>query len=220
MKPTHLDLFSGIGGFALAAEAAGFETIAFCEIDPDASLVLTAQFPGVPNLGDIKKITRDMVDGIANLCDNPDMLNSKYDKAKELYESGLSIAEVADYFQVSRQAMHKILLRRNCVMRPQKKDGEENHFFRGGARHDKRASYLVERAVSKGILIPQSCEICHGTDNVQAHHDDYSKPLEVRWLCKKHHHEWHTKNKAKNGKEATTRTSAKQRIDLLTAGVP
>ena len=51
----HLDLFSGIAGFSLAAEAAGFETIAFSEIDPDASLVLAAQFPGVPNLVDVEQ---------------------------------------------------------------------------------------------------------------------------------------------------------------------
>lgn len=33
-NPSHLDLFSGIGGFALAAKKAGFETKGFCEIDP------------------------------------------------------------------------------------------------------------------------------------------------------------------------------------------
>lgn len=53
MQPTHLDLFSGIGGFALAAGWAGFRTVAFSEIDPEASRVLDYWFPGVPNLGDV-----------------------------------------------------------------------------------------------------------------------------------------------------------------------
>jgi DNA (cytosine-5)-methyltransferase 1 len=52
----HLDLFSGIGGFALAARWAGWDTVAFSEIDPYACKVLEKNFPGVPNLGDIRNI--------------------------------------------------------------------------------------------------------------------------------------------------------------------
>jgi len=53
---THLDLFSGIGGFALASKWAGFQTIGFSEIDPYSCRVLAKNFPGIPNLGDIKNI--------------------------------------------------------------------------------------------------------------------------------------------------------------------
>lgn len=52
---THLDLFSGIGGFALAAQRAGFRTVGFSEIEPYACRVLAERFPGVPNLGDVRK---------------------------------------------------------------------------------------------------------------------------------------------------------------------
>lgn len=55
---THLDLFSGIGGFALAAQWAGMETIGFSEIDEFACKVLAKNFPEVPNLGDIKNVGR------------------------------------------------------------------------------------------------------------------------------------------------------------------
>jgi ribosomal protein S27AE len=41
-------------------------------------------------------------------------------------------------------------------------------------------------------LIKQPCEVC-GNLKAQAHHDDYSKPLQVRWLCQKHHTEHHQK---------------------------
>jgi len=51
----HLDLFSGIGGFALAAKWAGFTTVAFSEVDKYACRVLNKNFPGVPNLGDITR---------------------------------------------------------------------------------------------------------------------------------------------------------------------
>ena len=43
-QPTHLDLFSGIGGFALAAQWAGFRTIGFCEIDKWCRKVLAKNF--------------------------------------------------------------------------------------------------------------------------------------------------------------------------------
>ena len=52
---THLDLFSGIGGFALAAGWAGFQTIGFSEVDPYCCKLLAQNFPGVKNYGDITK---------------------------------------------------------------------------------------------------------------------------------------------------------------------
>lgn len=47
---------------------------------------------------------------------------------------------------------------------------------------------LVYQAVKKGLLVRQPCEVC-GTEKVEAHHDDYAQPLEVRWLCLVHHRE-------------------------------
>lgn len=52
------------------------------------------------------------------------------------------------------------------------------------------AHKAVRRAVVSGRLIKQPCEKC-GALKVQAHHDDYSKPLDVRWLCIPHHNEHH-----------------------------
>ena len=53
----HLDLFSGIGGFALATRwVGGFETIAFCEIDKYARGVLKKNFKGIPIFEDVTKL--------------------------------------------------------------------------------------------------------------------------------------------------------------------
>ena len=56
---THIDLFSGIGGFALAARWAGIETVAFCEIEPYAQRVLRKNFPGVPIIEDVRDFPSD-----------------------------------------------------------------------------------------------------------------------------------------------------------------
>lgn len=49
----------------------------------------------------------------------------------------------------------------------------------------------VKRAIQAGRLERKPCEVCGTVERVQAHHDDYSKPLEVRWLCTSHHREEH-----------------------------
>jgi len=54
----------------------------------------------------------------------------------------------------------------------------------------KRAHMAVYRALKRGTLKRGVCEKC-SKQQVQAHHDDYSKPLEVRWLCFQHHQEAH-----------------------------
>ena len=52
---THIDLFSGIGGFALAANAAGYDTRVFCEQDDYCTGVLNRHWPGVPVIRDIRE---------------------------------------------------------------------------------------------------------------------------------------------------------------------
>jgi len=60
----HLDLFSGIGGFALAAQWAGIETVAFCEIDKFCHKVLQKNFPRVPIHDDIRTLRGEDYAGI------------------------------------------------------------------------------------------------------------------------------------------------------------
>lgn len=54
-----------------------------------------------------------------------------------------------------------------------------------------RARNAVSNAIRDGRLMKQACEKCGA--NAQAHHEDYRKPLVVRWLCRAHHLEEHEK---------------------------
>lgn len=60
-----LDLFSGIGGFSLGLEeAGGFETVAFCEIDPDRRADLARMWPGVKIFEDVRSIDPEELERI------------------------------------------------------------------------------------------------------------------------------------------------------------
>lgn len=62
-----------------------------------------------------------------------------------------------------------------------------------------KAHNLVNNSIRDGKLHAEPCEICGTSKSVHAHHDDYAKPLNVRWLCAAHHKEWHVENgEAKN----------------------
>lgn len=55
-----------------------------------------------------------------------------------------------------------------------------------------KARKAVQHALRSGKLFKQPCERCPGQNwDAEAHHDDYTKPLEVKWLCNYHHKERH-----------------------------
>lgn len=54
-----------------------------------------------------------------------------------------------------------------------------------------RAQTAVGNALRDGKLLKKPCQVCGTDEDVHAHHDDYSKPLEVKWLCAKCHHRIH-----------------------------
>ena len=70
--------------------------------------------------------------------------------------------------------------------RPKHKDLNPEQKKRANARSK------VKTYVRRGIITKGPCEVCGA--KAEAHHEDYNKPLEVTWLCRKHHLEHH-KNK-------------------------
>jgi hypothetical protein len=63
---------------------------------------------------------------------------------------------------------------------------------RWSAKHPERrkASHIVGNAIRDGHLRKTPCHVC-GAEKVEGHHPDYSRPLDVVWLCNPHHREIH-----------------------------
>jgi hypothetical protein len=58
------------------------------------------------------------------------------------------------------------------------------------------AHRFVRLALEKDIWVrAKNCSQCNSSGTIEAHHDDYTKPDVVRWLCKACHEEWHRTNK-------------------------
>ena len=62
---------------------------------------------------------------------------------------------------------------------------------------EKRAAHIIfNNAKKRGEVVEEPCEVCGTKEGLHGHHDDHSKPLEVRWLCFRHHLDHHNKLRA------------------------
>lgn len=68
------------------------------------------------------------------------------------------------------------------------------------ANSEKRAAHIIlGNAVARGEIVkPSACEKCGERGNIHGHHDDYTRPLDVVWVCPKCHANIHER-KRKNG---------------------
>jgi len=71
-----LDLFSGIGGFSLGLERAGFETVAFCEIDKYCRLVLQKHWKDIKIYSDVREIKKERLE--ADGIPSPDVITGGF----------------------------------------------------------------------------------------------------------------------------------------------
>ena len=77
--------------------------------------------------------------------------------------------------------------------RGSRRTAEDTREYRARFPKKYKAHGAVNNALRAGKLFKQNCEVC-GSIESNGHHDDYDKPLEVRWLCAEHHCEWHSLN--------------------------
>jgi len=89
---------------------------------------------------------------------------------------------------------HRVAARKEYQATPAFAKSHEAAALRWAARHPDRrkASHAVGNAVRDGRLIPwPTCAVPECDSKPQAHHPDYSRPLDVVWLCPPHHKQAH-----------------------------
>jgi len=74
-----------------------------------------------------------------------------------------------------------------------------------------RAHLAVAQARKRGELQRGTCEVC-GAEKTDAHHDDYDKPLDVRWLCRLHHRQVHAQQDRAEHRGTVTARSLRRRF--------
>lgn len=82
------------------------------------------------------------------------------------------------------------------------------------------ARRAVRNALRSGRLTKRPCWIC-GDDRSEAHHPDYSRPLDVEWLCRKHHRAAHSQPLPTDGWDLNHGgSSAARRVNTLSTVYP
>src|SRR5437879_444547 len=96
------ELCAGYGGLGMGIQAVLGGHVAWtADNDPGCAIILEHQFPGVSNFGDITTTDWSAMKRAANRK----LDDVQKQSAVQMYEAGLSLAQVAGYFGVTRQAM-------------------------------------------------------------------------------------------------------------------
>lgn len=67
------------------------------------------------------------------------------------------------------------------------REWRKDHPLTGQARLRHNARKYAHTYKSRGHITPKPCEVCGTKQGLEMHHDDYRKPLLVRWFCREHH---------------------------------
>jgi hypothetical protein len=81
---------------------------------------------------------------------------------------------------------------KNWAQQNRQKRREYQEKWRRANLKQKAANAYIQRYIKKGIVIRSTkCTTCQAQGKTEAHHDDYNKPLEVLWLCRRCHMKLH-----------------------------
>lgn len=139
-----------------------------------------------------------MADGRLNKCKEC----TKADVAKHRHEN---LERIQAYDRMRGSMPHRVAARLEYRKTDAYAQSRSASSRRWVEKHPERksASVAVGNAIRDGKLIPWPvCSVPTCDGKPQAHHPDYSKPLDVVWLCDKHHKETHAIERAQRRKAA------------------
>lgn len=121
-----------------------------------------------------------------NFYKHPKMSDGHLGKCKECAKK-----DVAENYRARYEQYHSY--DRVRAQRPERKIAALEYQRRRRQNHPERDSArdTVGRAIKNGKLKRQRCNVCGTSRKVEAHHPDYTKPLDVVWLCFTHHRAAH-----------------------------
>ena len=132
-----------------------------------------------------------MADGHLNKC-----IACVKDRVAKHRENHLE--KIREYDKQRGNQPHRVKARMEYMQTEAGKQAKKRAMSAYNKRYPMRyaAHVITSNAIRDGKLVPASnCSVCNSTENIEGHHDDYTKPLEVRWLCAKCHKLWHRNNK-------------------------
>lgn len=105
-----------------------------------------------------------------------------------------NLERVRSYDRLRGSMPHRVAARKEYQRTPAFAESHEAAVKRWQAKHPerRRANNILDNAVRKGRLTPWPvCAVPECCGKPEGHHPDYSRPLDVVWLCAKHHKEVH-----------------------------
>lgn len=132
-----------------------------------------------------------MADGHLNKCTA--CVKSRVTKHREA-----NLEKIQAYDKLRSNKPHRVEARKKYSKTEAGKQAKKKAIDAYKKRHPMvYASHVITgNAIRAGKLLQASnCSVCNSTEKIEGHHDDYTKPLDVRWLCEKCHKQWHRENK-------------------------
>lgn len=125
---------------------------------------------------------------------------SGYYKHKQMKDGHLNICKECTKKRVGRHRKYNIdRIRAYDRERGNRQSKQYKDQYKKKYPNKYKAHTMVNNAIRDKRLFKEPCEVCNCTEKIHAHHDDYAKPLNIRWLCAEHHRQWHIENgEAKN----------------------